>query len=82
MSAKFENALDDYISDVLRRNPEFPAKILRLTNPKIHQEMVDWWGEPCPDFDDECPVCAAWDAVLKTEDLTGLDVKTLGQINN
>jgi hypothetical protein len=79
VSDKFEEALDDYISDVLKRNPGFVVDVLRLSNPRVYKDMIDWWGEPCPDFDDECPVCAAWNTVLNMSDLDGLDVKTVGK---
>ena len=27
---------------------------------KIEEAITNYWGERCPDHEDECPVCQAW----------------------
>ena len=27
---------------------------------RAEQEMTDYWGEKCPDYDRLCPTCKAW----------------------
>ena len=27
---------------------------------KITEAMIDYWGEKCADFDEDCPCCQAW----------------------
>lgn len=32
--------------------------------------IVEWWGERCPEYDSECPLCQRWQAF---DELRGID---------
>lgn len=50
--------LDDVLSEIIARNPEFVAKIDSI----VLAAHVAEWGERCPDYEPDCPACAAWRA--------------------
>ena len=32
-----------------------------LENNPVHEAVLFYWGERCPDHEDGCPVCEAWE---------------------
>jgi hypothetical protein len=51
-----DEIVDEYIDDVIKRNPSFMKKITRLTE----KQWLKEWGERCPEYEPECPCCVAW----------------------
>jgi hypothetical protein len=38
-------------------------------NSPVHEAILFYWGERCPDYEEDCPVCEAWeqyDALLQS----------------
>ena len=40
----------------LRINPN-----TAVDNNPVHEAVLFYWGERCPDHEDGCPVCEAWE---------------------
>jgi len=34
---------------------------IQLDNNPVHEAMLFYWGERCPEHEDGCPVCDAWE---------------------
>jgi hypothetical protein len=33
---------------------------MKAENNPVHEAVLFYWGDRCPEHEDECPVCEAW----------------------
>ena len=48
-------------------------KWLEWANNPVHEAVLFYWGERCPDHEDGCPVCEAWEQYDNMTDNQGED---------